>query len=163
MQRYPNSLHLILFLETKISLIQMEEESDIFWNRETVQQSSHGVCKRQFDLNQNILSSIIVLLLYFEFLISHHYINSTHCSAICLLPLKMPTAEGWAYWQHPAKAFSWNLRSLDISSYLGFDSSVKPSGSQRSRKSEACNYGNRLGLPWGKCDSFAVCYNWVTY
>ena len=72
---------------------------------------------------------------------------------------KCPQPTDGKCWHHPVKAFSWNLGSLDISSYLGFDSSAKPSGSQRSRKSEACNYWNRLGLPWGKCDSFAVCYN----
>lgn len=76
---------------------------------------------------------------------------------------KCPQSTDSNSWHHPVKIFSWNSRSLDISSYLGFDSSAKPSGSQRSRKSEACNYWNRLGLPWGKCDSFAVCYNCVMY
>lgn len=75
---------------------------------------------------------------------------------------KMPQANGSSCNGCPVPMFLWNSGSLDISAYLGFDSSVKPSGNQRSRKSEACNYWNQLGLPWGKCGSFVAYCNWVT-
>lgn len=41
--------------------------------------------------------------------------------------------------------------------YLESESSETPSGTQRSKRSEACNYWSPHGLLWGKSGSSAAC------
>lgn len=151
----------------KISLIQKLEKLEIFWKMgqtKNVWQIGCTIYEGKFNLNPNILPSILFMALFWVFHISA--LHKSNITLFCHMSpsfKKCPQPTDGHCWHHPVKVFSWNSRSLDISSYLGSDSSAKPSGSQRSRKSEACNYWNRPGLPWGKCGSFAVCCNCVTY
>lgn len=81
-----------------------------------------------------------------------------HYSAICLPPAEMPAANP----RHLAATHcpGRSLGGRVTAAYLGSDSSVRPSGSQRSRKSAACNYWSPHGPPWGKSDSSASCCSW---
>lgn len=101
----------------------------------------------------------------FLLLLVLRFYNSTplYYLAICLFPQKMPEANPWHLFASYCPSHSQDWGSLVVGAYLGSDSSVRPSGSQRSRKFEACNYWNPHGLPLGISDSFVVYYNCIIH